>query len=433
MGERKQDIASDFCQDTKHIDYLVYVRNIDSFALYNEDRGRYKIYADEEFEKYVYKYMVKTYLKDLGMNTVRDIITQIKWNVYRELETEVSDYIAFKDKLLNLKTFEFEEFDYLKNAFYSVECDSSVIQEGSKCDRFTQFLDEVIVNPDLTPDKEMQKVVQEMFGYYFLNTNDGHQMFFWVGEGRNGKSVLMSLLEDIIGEQFIAYKTLEDLTTKEFAPVELVGKKMNICNEDESKFVRSDKFKALVAGDKISVRRLYQHGFSMKPTAKFLFSTNEPPTFSGYTVALLDRINIIKFNRYFKKEERDPTLAAKLLKERDGIIRWVIEGAKRIYEQRYVFSYSVQVEQAKDEFEKNISSAVEFLDENYEETDWESWESDDDIYVEYDNWCKMRNKKPMQMNNFKKDMVRKLKTSPKSETKSFDGRRKTARPLRRKI
>ena len=410
--ERKQDLTDEFCQAPEHIYNLVYVHNLDSFAMYQTDRGYYKIFSIFEFDQYVYYWLKRAMTKELSASTVKDLVTQIKWSIHRRVENEMSDYIALQDQLLNLKTFECEPFHYNKNVFYFVDVPSEAMDKPQPAPRFQQFLNEVLVTPELETDEDMKLVLQEMFGYYLLNTTEAHQMFFLVGEGRNGKSVVLNILEEMIGLNFVSHKTIESLTTKEFAVADLIGKKLNICNEDESKFVKSDRFKALVAGDFVEARRLYQQGFSMKPYTKYAFSTNEPPTFSGYTVALLDRINIISFNRYFKPEERDTQLTKKLYDERAGIFFWAIQGAKRLIKNRFCFTRCKQMEKAKREFEKSISSAIMFFDDNYEESE-NSVISDEELYAEYVNWCEVRKNKPLKHENFFKD-IRKNRLTLKS-------------------
>lgn len=56
----------------------------------------------------------------------------------------------------------------------------------------------------------------------------------------------------------------------------------NVCDElDAGKSLGSDRFKALVTGDPVSAKIVYQRVFSFVPKALHIFATNQLPNFSG--------------------------------------------------------------------------------------------------------------------------------------------------------
>uniref|UniRef100_A0A6H1ZSQ8 Putative primase n=1 Tax=viral metagenome TaxID=1070528 RepID=A0A6H1ZSQ8_9ZZZZ len=401
-----QDMVRAYCQKPEIVDNLLYVDAIDSFYVFDLDKGYFKKLRDIDLERKIYLYLASNTGKNLSTALVRDFILQMKYRVYRTVENLNFNYITLSDKkVLNVKNFEIETISLDKPPFHCINCLSNDIKNfnGNPPERFGQYLNEVIVDDGLQPDKEMQLVVQEMIGYYLLNTLEAHVAFFLIGKGRNGKSVMLDVIREIVGEDFCEAMPVEMMTSDKFATSNLVGKKLNICAEDESTFVKTDKFKAMIGGDPISVERKYGARFMWKPTVKHIFATNEMPSFSGFNKALTERLKIIPFNRFFAKEERDTKLFQKLKGELGGIIAWAIEGAKRLKENRFMFSDSAMVDKKGYEFQGNISAAVLFFNENYEKQT-NGFVSNDDMYENYKLWCDRRGKKKQSYYVFIRDI-----------------------------
>jgi putative DNA primase/helicase len=430
--ERKQDLAETFCQDAKHVTDLVYVRGIDAFALYKKDCGYFKLFTEFEFEKYVYLYTKSRATKDISSSIIKDIIGQIKFLVFSVIEYESTHHVAFQDKTLNIQTFEWERHSPAHHAFRFINCLSTDVDNLYPGDRFFSFLQEVLVEKDKKTSDELLLVVQEMFGYCLLGTNKAHVAFFLLGNGRNGKSVMLDVLREMIGVDYVSSVNIETLTTNQFAAADLIGKRINICNEDESKYIRADRFKALVAGDPLYVRRLYQQGFSMKLIMTFIFATNDPPTFADLNDGLTERLLIIPFHRRFLDTDQDKDLLPKLLKEMPHIVGWAIEGAKRLIANKFVFTKCALLQESKRQFERGISSAIMFLDEKYTEDETVKI-SNDDIYTNYTIWCEAKRKKALSYHNFMKDLNNKLTIPSSTLWDSSKGRSIRGRCLRERV
>jgi putative DNA primase/helicase len=404
MKKKPQEIVSDFC--ATHSDHLIYAENINSFCLYSDSEGYFKILTAEQFERVVYMHIFETCPETkLSVSMTKDIIGQMKYMSHRRVAEINTPYIALKGgNLINLNTLLYEPVHISKEAFYQMPCSQADIVK-TETPRWNQFLDEVIVGVDLSADKSLQNLVQEMFGYYLLNTLEAHKTFFLIGEeGANGKSVMLDVLREMIGKEFVTAMTIETLTANRFSSSNLIGKKLNISSEEESKFVKSDKFKAMVSGDDLTIEWKYGGSITWTPTVKYIFSTNRMPTFADYDNAIVRRLSFIPFRRHFKQEERDTKLISKLLEELPGIIRWALEGTKRLVENRFVFSDSTFSSETLHEFQVKLSAPVSFATENYEEG--EGFVGIENMYEEYKEWCSKRGKKQMNFYSFSEDLER---------------------------
>lgn len=435
-----QDIVVAYCQDEINKHNLLYCVGIDSFFYYHKEEGYFKLMNGLELEKLIFKFMLFQYKKSISSGLVRDVIKMMKYFVYNTCENNLNDYVALTDgKVLNTKTFEIVEATPKIHAFSKVNCSSKDIEEYNKelPPVFKYYLESVLVDRDGKTDNELINVVQEVFGYYLMNTLEAHASFFMVGSGGNGKSVMLDVLKEVVGTTFVSSATIEDLSSDPFATSSLVGKKINICDEDESKFVNSAKFKALVSGNAIHVQRKFQDAFMWVPTTKFIFSTNEMPTFTGFNRGLTRRIYIIPFNKEIPDNEKDTKLTQKIIKEIQFIVPWAIEGAKRLVANGFKFSKSEQIDSESQEFIKNISSTAMFLGEHYEPSEFD-FVSGEYLYDLYKMWCGKRGKKEVNYYNFIKETERSLGIR---ETEGNDGegtlvkgfKLKTIEPSQQKI
>ena len=399
---KRQDLAKAFCHDEKLRKSILYIKNIKAFAKYNQEEGFYEILDDEEFETVVYNFILERRDKQVTSSMVRDVATQIKWTIKNRTHGIDSDYIALKDKVLETNSFEFEEKDYTKKAFHYIDISTDEI-ENSNPDRWFKFLDEVIVDEEMNPDEELQRVLQEVMGYYLFGGVNSHYFVYCVGGGQNGKGVFFNVLGSLIGKDFKISMSIEQLTRR-FGPVNLIGKKLNICSEEESKYTKVDTLKALTAHDMITAERKYGPNITFRPITKHIFSSNAKPTFSGdLNKAIKRRLVVLPFRRTITEDMRDPLLAEKLKEELPGILSWAIEGYKRFRDNKYKFSESDAVNQKMVEFEKDMSSAVQFVKEKYKEKEGE-FVSYKALYQSYETWINDRHRKIKSYDNFKKDV-----------------------------
>lgn len=356
---------------------LLYVNNEEKLYLY-----RNGVYLPVEEERWlkpnIYRYLTQKKLDpDSGLSPSLNITAALIDSLTRELKftiratnstpTSESRYIALTDnQSLDTQTWKTAPSSRQQPAFFRLDITSTDLTRPGNPTNFIKFLGEVLVLPDgKTTDLALLLFVQEMLGYCLLDTTEAHATFFLVGQGMNGKSKLLDVLEACVGTEYVTNRTLEDLTTNRFATSALVGKKLNIANEEESKRMRSDLFKNLVSGESISAELKFGASFSFKPRVRFLFSTNQMPTFDKIDFALRRRLFILKFNRRIKESEKDSKLLSKLLLEKKEIIVWALEGAERLIQRGYSFVRAPSMELALDELEKEQSSVIDFFTENF--------------------------------------------------------------------
>ncbi len=199
------------------------------------------------------------------------------------------------------------------------------------CPKIKQFLHEILHDEDIP-------LIQEMFGYCLLKDYPFAKAFMLLGSGANGKSTLLNLLDEFLGESNTAGVSLQQLLENRFSSVELFGKLANICADlSNKKLYETGKFKELTGRDPMRGERKHKDAFQFRNHAKLIYSANELPETDDKTEAFFRRWVIIEFPRQFLEDDpdTDPNILDKITsdEEMSGLLNWAIEGLNRLLEQ----------------------------------------------------------------------------------------------------
>lgn len=215
-------------------------------------------------------------------------------------------------------------------------------------------------------DYDLLSSFQEMCGYSMLQENPEQLIFILHGEGKNGKSVTVRVLSEMMGT-YSKNVSPESLMVRKYSETprsdiaRLVGARMITSTEAEDgmKFAES-LVKQLTGGDKITVRRLYEQEFEFTPTFKIWFATNHKPKIRGTDTAIWRRILLFPFTVTIPEKDRDPDIVQKLLVEMPGIFNWCLEGLKR-YKENKTISKANGIVAATAEYKKESNTLEEFF------------------------------------------------------------------------
>jgi len=289
------------------------------------------------------------------------------------------------------------------------------------CPAFKKFLEEVL------PDKGDRMAIQELFGSLLWRASVG-KAFVLIGEGANGKSTLLKVMETFLDKENIATRSLQDISRNRFAVADLVGKLANFGYElPSSRLENSDVFKSLVTGDSLPAEKKFEHPFPFHNYAKLIFATNQMPSFADTTTAFYRRWVIINFpNRFLPAElieeakqrlrEANPTATEEEIEEQtknlkvadpfilekittpqelSGVLNWALEGLRRLLNNKFKFTSENIPEETGEEMERMVDPIKAFLNDETEITNGsEDYVAKDDLYNAYTAYCR-RKKLPM--------------------------------------
>ncbi|HDR7314292.1 DNA primase [Bacillus cytotoxicus] len=264
------------------------------------------------------------------------------------------NFINLKNGMLSLERFELlpHHPSYLSTVQLPIEFDSNAVAPS-----FMRFLKEITLD-----DEELIRVLQEIIGYLLSAETKAEKAFFFCGSGANGKSVLISIITQLIGKENVSNIPLSEFG-QQFGLEGLINKTVNIAAENEmgGKALKTENFKAIVSGDTITINIKYHPAISYKPHCKLVFVVNTLPDSMDVTNGYFRKLMIVPFNRTFKPHERNVNLTQELLKELPGILNWAIEGLKRLRKNNYQFSRSQAIEQCHQAYYSEQNPVMEFF------------------------------------------------------------------------
>src|SRR5271157_2483583 len=235
--------------------------------------------------------------------------------------------VGVSNGLLNWETGDLAPFDPKIGFTFKLPV---VYDPGAGCGAWQKFVNEITETP------EDVLILQEFFGYCLFRGYPLAKLLLLVGDGRNGKSTLLSILMDMLGRDNCSNRYLQSLSER-FTLGNLVEKLANIAPDIPAKDVLDTAVIKTVSGnDQITVENKYQLAYSALLYAKLIFSANKLPRINDDTSGFYSRIKLINFPYAYKdnpkpgERQADIHLKEKLLAELPGILNWSLEGLRRL-------------------------------------------------------------------------------------------------------
>jgi putative DNA primase/helicase len=270
-------------------------------------------------------------------------------------------------------------------AYYSTNQFQVNYSPGATYNRWLKFVDEIF-EPD--SDKEdKKKLLQEIMGLCLTMETKFEKAFYFLGNGQNGKSKAITVIETILGSSNFSSLDYEQLG-QQFQTIKLLGKLANISSDIDFKNKASTGvFKKITSGDSIFADVKNRSGITFKAYCKLIFAANKLPHTTDTSKGYFRRIMILTFNRSFEGKEKDQDLEKKLLAEVDGIFLWAIDGLQRLKaNDRLTTPKSCEEELAK--YLENSNSVVSFVNEQCEISEQKNtWTEYQEFYDAYRKYC----------------------------------------------
>jgi P4 family phage/plasmid primase-like protien len=277
--------------------------------------------------------------------------------------------------------------------------------EHATCPRYDKYL-------ETTLDADVVPLVDELFGYCTAPNEDVkfEKSVMLLGEGKNGKGVMLDTLTAMLGPDHVSNVALQDLTEDRFAAAGLLGKLANIFADLDDRALKSTSaFKMLSTGDEVEAQHKFGHRFKFRNYARMIFSANKMPHSRDRTFAFYRRWIIIEFTRTFDGTADNKHLRQQLREELSGIFNRAITGLQRLYACEE-FTMPQRVRDALATYQRENDTvtafAIECLCEDHEPLTNQGLLKQG-VYSTYLAWCRQQGiKKPTDAINFWKRLRR---------------------------
>ena len=196
-------------------------------------------------------------------------------------------------------------------------------------ERWIKFLEQLFGD-----DLESVGMLQEWMGYCLTADTSQQKMLLVVGPRRSGKGTLARVVTRLVGAGNVVGPTTGSLATQ-FGLQPLIGKSLAIVSDarfsGDGVATVVERLLCISGEDTLTIDRKYLGSVSTKLPTRFMFLTNELPRLSDASNALAGRFLVLKLQTSFYGQE-DTTLSQTLLDELPGILKWSLDGWRRLHE-----------------------------------------------------------------------------------------------------
>ena len=234
------------------------------------------------------------------------------------------------------------------------------------------------------PDPELRTYVQRLLASCLEGTNREQCYYTFIGEGSNGKSVLINLCEITFGDYFTTLQTTV-LTRKRpesgSANPEIIVIKnkrfISMQEPDEKEPINTSRMKQFSGEDLIEARGLYQDQQKFRATGKLFMMTNKLPPINSMDYGTWRRVRAVPFKSKFVSEDhpdwgkpnhflKDKEYEKKLHPCREVFFSWLVH----LYETEYLVHglepVPAAVKKETDDYKEGFDSFAKFRNDRIE-------------------------------------------------------------------
>lgn len=284
--------------------------------------------------------------------------------------------------ILNLKTGELKPHD--RNA-HLTKLAPVAFDQAATAPRWALFLREI-----MDGNEEMITFLQRAVGSALTGDVSDQAIFFFHGEGNNGKTKFLEAIRALLGDyaQDANFSAFLDYTERGGAAspdiMKLRGARFVTAVEaSKNRSWNTGLIKKASGGDPISGRHLYQEEFSFLPSFKLFFSANHRPKVNDNSAGFWRRMRLVPFNVIIPEAKRDPHILDKLKAELSGILNWALAGC--LDWQQHGLGAPKEVTEATEAYQEENDPLSEFIDTKCE-LDGESFTPFSEAYDAYKHW-----------------------------------------------
>ncbi|RFT91680.1 phage/plasmid primase, P4 family [Staphylococcus haemolyticus] len=385
----------------------------------HDDTGRMKILTDkvvdnmkneklfiaegideEDMEKYRYRHWKDSRNHNKKVNMMKECehllpVTNETFDNDFNLFNTQNGFINLKQGVIN---------DHEKQNYFT-KISNVEFTDKADCPKWEEFLNDIFLG-----NQELVRFVQRAVGYSLSGYTTEQVLFVLYGNGRNGKSVFLDILNEIFGnystniqpQAIMASKNQSD-ASPEIAKLD--GARLVTTTEpNEGERFDEGLLKQLTGGDRVSARKLYENEFEFTPQFKLWMATNHKPYVRGRDDGIWRRFVIIPFDKQIPINEIDRELTNKLKRELPAIMKWCVDGF--LEWQRIGLSEPAIIKEQRDEYRTEMDSISSFIEECCE-IDYKYRVSASELFNAYDNWAKRNNQHKMTNVKFATEVLKK--------------------------
>jgi len=332
-------------------------------------------------------------LKDELINQMTDHYRYIEFDKMGLPENEI---LMKNGKVLNMNTLETRE---IEKKDYALNCVNAVYDEGAESGQLEAFIEQTI------DTENMVRTLQEFLGYSLNWPSDKYEkMLLILGNTDTGKSTLLKVVEQLYDESNITKLSFPQIgMDRAFHIKDLKDSVLNIDSDmDDQSIRRKSRLKKVVSKEEVFVEPKGKSGFTMKPKANFIVTSNDAPDDAGATDAYYNRFLTLTATSRISEEDKDRELIDKLTNQEslNWFFTWSVKGLRRLKQQNQ-FTHQLSEYQTKKVWDRFGNSVQKFISEEviFDRDEGRNIPTTD-LYEAYQTWCETELEQEVSQNKF---------------------------------
>ena len=392
-----QKAADSAPTESQIVDEIISKHNIiyiDNVGFYEWDSRIWCKQTDSIIKNYADSLYGKRFSTSQRVNAVCNLL---KSRSICEISFDRNPVLTFQNGTLEIETGRFRDFSQADYCSIIMDYDYDA---DARCPNWERFIEDVT-------DEEPRRAenLQFIAGYTLIPDCRYQKVFILVGNGGNGKSVYLEIIQRIFGNSNVTHVEPTGLA-QDFQRIRLKDSLLNIGADINSDFSKGEIREWLLKiADGTSIQACYKgkDHIDFIPRCKLIYACNAVPT-AEIINGLSRRMQFIDFPCQYvetpdpknpKQKPRDINLIPKLIAERSGIFNWAYAGYKLLNTVGY-FTDTPEQGKLLQQFEQTSNPVMVFC-EDYE---FKGAISRDDIYRWYTTWCEDTGHKPLSRERF---------------------------------
>ena len=297
--------------------------------------------------------------------------------------------------VINLKTGQMIEPDMEMLLTRRIDVDYVPDAEAPK---WAEFLQKAI------PYMDYRRFLHRWIGYCLTGLTREQKLLFIYGPPRTGKSTLVQTITRIMSEYYETVDRKKLMMTRNAESeipawlAKLKGARLVTAVEcKDSDRLDGSLVKIMTGNEDISARFLNQNEITYRPQFKLILTGNHRFQFEGDDSAIARRILEMTLDQTVDEASLNPDLDDELWEEREGILAWMVEGARLYFESGLCVPGDMS-EKIK-EYQKDMDFIGQFIEERLEVIEGAQMASSD-LFKIYCDWAKDNNEWKMSQKAF---------------------------------
>lgn len=249
--------------------------------------------------------------------------------------------------------------------------------------------------------KEDIGLLHAFLGYAFSAASVSFQqsMLIIKGPSDTGKSVILDLLAEVLPDHYCKISVADCLESQDLA-LGILGKRLALSREATVKAKDGARFRALVSGEEVRIRRLYVGRYVCPHNTVFIAATNDDAWIED-SIENAKRIRVINWDNPVAANEMDRNLLQRLVREQNGIIVKCLLMYSPYVNERFPMNESTIA--FMDQAGRNVNAVLDWCRERELKRGDNFWQAED-VYALY----RMQRKDRMSFHEFSRKLAKAL-------------------------